>query len=101
MMEGLQTDYRGKPHSIRTLRSTDGKKYYPADLLEQGYDADLLLFASVTKKDPMQDAGLTLYQNPRNGHVYVENVCSLFEIFTEVEVGNRVLKIQDKWKFTF
>ena len=95
-MIGLQTDYQGSPTEIRQLRSTDGKGYYPKDLLQQGYDADLLFFASVTKKDLEQEAGLTLYQNPNNGHVYVQDVFSLFETFTEVEIGNRLLKVQDR-----
>ena len=74
----------------------------PDDLGESftGFDfstlnAKDLLAASVTKAPGMKDAGLQL--NQKEDGIYVSSVGGAFNMFTEIKVGDRLLKIQDKF----
>jgi len=53
-----------------------------------------IVSAQVKKANASQDAGLALEE--RDGQIYVTKVHSVFEMFTPLEAGCRLLKLQDK-----
>merc|ERR1711935_1115296 len=54
-----------------------------------------LLWASITKSNVKQNAGLNLFQD-NGGIIRVQKVDGAFEMFTEVKPGYRLLQFQEK-----
>lgn len=54
-----------------------------------------LLWASITKTNIKQNAGLHLKQS-EDGTILIDRVDGAFQMFTEVKPGNRLLKIQEQ-----
>jgi hypothetical protein len=58
------------------------------------YDKKDFIAASITKSAMMEDAGLKLAEY--NGDIIIYEVGGVFEIFTNVKKGSRLIKLQDK-----
>ena len=63
----------------------------------QQYKAEDIIFASVVKAELSEDPGLELKKHHIDGKIYVKNVHGLFQKYTNIESGQRLVKIQDKF----
>lgn len=58
------------------------------------YDKKDFIAASITKSAMMEDAGLKLCEY--NGDIIIYEVGGVFDMFTNVKKGSRLIKLQDK-----
>eukprot|EP00980_Cylindrotheca_fusiformis_P021765 scaffold8595_cov134-Cylindrotheca_fusiformis.AAC.1 len=65
------------------------------DASQYDFNPKHLLWASITKTNVKQNAGLHVTKK-EDGHIWVDRVDGAFEMFTQVQPGDRLLKIQEK-----